>query len=130
VFVSLFLFKHTLCLIFFRVILICFYLCFFSGDQPGGRELLLIDDLPHAAGPTQRARLARALGRMATASRFPVAVITTTGDSSAAGERFSSAALGSHHGLHKVSEELPFFNLIFYPYYSIFPRIRTSITYI
>jgi len=67
----------------------------------GGTKLLLVDDLPHAAGPEQRSRLAAALGRLAATSRFATVVVTTTGDRSGSAGQFASAALGNNHGLHK-----------------------------
>uniref|UniRef100_A0A061QSZ1 Cell cycle checkpoint protein n=1 Tax=Tetraselmis sp. GSL018 TaxID=582737 RepID=A0A061QSZ1_9CHLO len=71
-------------------------------EQKGARgRLLLVDDLPHAANSEQRTRLAQSLRRLARTTRFPAVIITTSGDRSGASAKFSSAALGNSHGLHK-----------------------------
>ena len=65
--------------------------------QPGVK-LLVIDDLPHAAGLEQRARLAAALALLAAAARCPVVVIATASSTQGApGDRGAA-----WHGLHKV----------------------------
>ncbi len=40
-------------------------------------KLVVVDDLPHAAGPEARVRLAAALGELAATARFPVVVVAT-----------------------------------------------------
>jgi len=40
-------------------------------------KLVVVDDLPHAAGPEARRRLAAALGELAATARFPVVVVAT-----------------------------------------------------
>ena len=42
--------------------------------QAPARKLVLVDDLPHAHGPEQRARLAELLGQLAATARNPVVV--------------------------------------------------------
>ena len=65
-------------------------------------KLTVVDDLPHAAGPAERARLAAALGGLARTSRFPLVICVTETSGKAAQERGLNAAAGSVHGLHKV----------------------------
>ena len=47
----------------------------------------MVDDLPHAAGPEARRRLARALGDLAATARFPVVVVAATEGGPQGGER-------------------------------------------
>lgn len=64
--------------------------------------LVLVDDLPHAAGPDQRRQIAEALADLAAGARFPVAVLATETSGKAQQERGLSAAASSLRGLHKV----------------------------
>ena len=50
-------------------------------------KLVVVDDLPHAAGPDARRRLASALGELAATTRFPVVVVTTEAGGSGGGGR-------------------------------------------
>ena len=68
-------------------------------------KLVVVDDLPHAAGPDARRRLANALGELAATARFPVVVVTTeSGGSGAGGDRGGGGGGGSflQGGLAKV----------------------------
>lgn len=65
-------------------------------------KLVVIDDLPHAAGPEQRARLAAALGHLATAARFPVVLIATVSSTQSSADDRSAP----WHGLHKARSAL------------------------
>ena len=70
-------------------------------------KLLVVDDLPYAAGSEQRRRLGLALQDLAASARCPVIVIVTTaeGGGTGTGASFSSArasAGGWCDGLHKV----------------------------
>ena len=64
--------------------------------------LVVVDDLPHAAGPEQRRQIAQALGDMAAGARFPVVVVATETSGKAQQEKGLSAAAGTYQGLHKV----------------------------
>lgn len=64
--------------------------------------LVIVDDLPHAAGPEQRRQIAQALGDMAAGARFPVVVVATETSGKAQQEKGLSAAAGTYQGLHKV----------------------------
>ena len=67
---------------------------------------MVVDDLPHAAGPDARRRLARALGELAATARFPVVVVTSeSGGSGAGGDRGGGGGGGGsvlQGGLAKV----------------------------
>ena len=65
---------------------------------------MVVDDLPHAAGPDARRRLASALGELAATARFPIVVVTTeAGSSGAGGDRGSGGGGGfPQGGLAKV----------------------------
>ncbi|KAL4422561.1 hypothetical protein ABPG75_008758 [Micractinium tetrahymenae] len=63
--------------------------------------LVLVDDLPHAAGPEQRRQIAEALSDLAAGARFPVAVVATEMSGKAQQEKGLSAAAGTFQGLHK-----------------------------
>ena len=63
-------------------------------------KLLVIDDLPHAANPEQRQRLAAALGDLARTSRYPLVVVATETSGKAQQEKGLSG--GSYQGLHQV----------------------------
>ena len=71
-------------------------------------KLLVVDDLPYAAGSEQRRRLGLALQDLAASARCPVIVIVTTaeGGGTGTGASFSSSARASAggwwDGLHKV----------------------------
>ena len=67
-------------------------------------KLVVVDDLPHAAGPDARRRLASALGELAATARFPVVVVTTESGGSGAGGDRSGGGGGSflQGGLAKV----------------------------
>ena len=45
--------------------------------QAPGHKLVLVDDLPHAHGPEQRARLSQLLTQLAATARNPVIVTLT-----------------------------------------------------
>ncbi len=66
----------------------------------------MVDDLPHAAGPEARRRLARALGQLAATARFPVVVVAATEGGSQGGARGGGDLGGGSSfmqgGLHKV----------------------------
>ena len=66
-------------------------------------KLVVVDDLPHAAGPDARRRLASALGELAATARFPVVVVTTeAGGSGAGGDRGGGGGSFLQGGLAKV----------------------------
>ena len=65
-------------------------------------KLMVLDDLPHAAGQAERERLAAALGDLARTSRFPLVVCLTETTGRAQQERGLNAASGTYQGLHKV----------------------------
>lgn len=80
-----------------------------ASTRPHGRlppsllpTLVVVDDLPYAAGPEQRQQIAGALGDLAAGARFPVVVIATETSGKAQQERGLSAAAGSFQGMHKV----------------------------
>ena len=64
--------------------------------------LVIVDDLPHAAGVEQRRQIAEALADLAAGARFPVVVVATETSGKAQQERGLSAAAGTYQGLHKV----------------------------
>ncbi len=64
--------------------------------------LVLMDDLPHAAGPEQRRQIADALSDLAAGARFPVVVVATQTSGKTQQEKGLSAAAGTFQGLHKV----------------------------
>ena len=66
----------------------------------------MIDDLPHAAGSEQQARLAAALSLLAAAARSPVIVIATSSSTQGAPNDRGAA----WHGLHKVRQKMPPFS--------------------
>lgn len=77
--------------------------------RPGSRlppsllpTLVLVDDLPHAAGPEQRRQIAEALSDLAAGARFPVVVVATQTSGKTQQEKGLSAAAGTFQGLHKV----------------------------
>ncbi|KAL4424733.1 hypothetical protein ABPG77_000076 [Micractinium sp. CCAP 211/92] len=63
--------------------------------------LVLVDDLPHAAGPEQRRQIADALSDLAAGARFPVVVVATQTSGKTQQEKGLSAAAGTLQGLHK-----------------------------
>jgi hypothetical protein len=79
-------------------------------------KLVVVDDLPHAAGPEARRRLAAALGELAATARFPVVVVATEaagggGGGGAGGGRGGAGHGGgaggfAHGGLHKARRGL------------------------
>eukprot|EP00887_Chlorella_sp_A99_P000359 scaffold13.g359.t1 len=74
----------------------------------GGRpKLVVVDDLPFAAGPAERERLAAALGDLARTSRFPLVICVTETSGKAQQERGLNAASGSFQGLHKDLVAVP-----------------------
>ena len=68
--------------------------------------LVVVDDLPHAAGPEQRRQIGEALADLAAGARFPVVVVATETSGKAQQERGLSAAAGTYQGLHKVGRGL------------------------
>jgi uncharacterized membrane protein YgcG len=68
--------------------------------------LVIVDDLPHAAGPEQRRQIGEALADLAAGARFPVVVVATETSGKAQQERGLSAAAGTYQGLHKVGRGL------------------------
>ncbi len=61
-------------------------------------KLVVLDDLPHAAGPDARRRLAAAVGDLARCARFPVVVVATEAAGRAGREERVDAGLGGGGG--------------------------------
>jgi cell cycle checkpoint protein len=61
-------------------------------------KLVVLDDLPHTAGPDARRRLAAAVGDLARCARFPVVVVATEAAGRAGREERVDAGLGGGGG--------------------------------
>lgn len=72
------------------------------GGLRGRPKLIVVDDLPHAAGVDQRQRLAEAVGDLARTTRFPVVLCLTTESSVGGGsDRATGPASAAIPGLPK-----------------------------
>ncbi|KAK9832070.1 hypothetical protein WJX81_003996 [Elliptochloris bilobata] len=65
-----------------------------QGASVPPQKLVVVDDLPHAAGAEARLRLVSALGELAATARFPVVVVTTEAGGSGAGSDRGSGGVG------------------------------------